>query len=208
MGRLDERGYAGCLLALAQPDRAVLLKARRGDQQAFASIVRLYETAVYNYVLRLTSGDRALAEDLTQEVFLKVFRGLPRFQAQCKFTSWLFQVAKHRVLDELRARERRPLSVVNLDELAPLVAVERPAERGEEIEALWQAIEALNVDLKPALLLRDLVGLSYSEIAEALEVTLATVKWRIYKAREEVQAALVEQGVTFGMSAPDIITAA
>jgi RNA polymerase sigma-70 factor (ECF subfamily) len=184
-------------LALPQPELAILRKAQRGDERAFAIIVRTYETPVYNYVLRLT-GDKALAEDMTQEVFLRVFQGLPNFSLRCKFTTWLFQVTKNRVLDELRARERRPLAVVNLDDIAPLEAVERPAEQVEAIDALWRAIDQLNADLKMALLLRDVVGLSYNEIADSLEITLATVKWRIFKAREDVQATLARQGITFG----------
>jgi RNA polymerase sigma-70 factor (ECF subfamily) len=177
---------------------AILRKAQRGDQRAFAIIVRTYETPVYNYVLRLTNGDRALAEDLTQEVFLRVFQGLPRFSLRCKFTTWLFQVTKNRVLDELRARERRPLSSVALDDIPPLEAIDQPVERAEAIDALWRAIEGLNVDLKMALLLRDVVGLSYTEIADSLEITLATVKWRIYKAREDVQLSMAREGITFG----------
>jgi RNA polymerase sigma-70 factor (ECF subfamily) len=65
----------------------------------------------------------------------------------------------------------------------------------EAIDAVWRAVEHLNVDLKMALLLRDVVGLSYSEIADSLEITLATVKWRIYKARDEVQLALAREGI-------------
>jgi RNA polymerase sigma-70 factor (ECF subfamily) len=189
-------------LALPQPDLAILRKAQHGDQRAFAIIVRTYETPVYNYVLRLTNGDRALSEDLTQEVFLRVFQGLPRFSLRCKFTTWLFQVTKNRVLDELRARERRPLAAVNLDDIPPLEAIDQPAERVEEIHALWHAIDGLNVDLKMALLLRDVVGLSYNEIADSLEITLATVKWRIFKAREDVQLALAREGITFGDEKP------
>ena len=90
---------------------------------------------MFNYVLRLVGGDRSLAEDMTQEVFLRVYQGLPSFSLRSKFTTWLFQVTKNRVLDELRASERRPR---------------------------------------------------------------ATVKWRIYKAREEVQLALAREGITFG----------
>jgi RNA polymerase sigma-70 factor (ECF subfamily) len=189
-------------LALPQPDLAILRKAQHGDQRAFAIIVRTYETPVYNYVLRLTNGDRALSEDLTQEVFLRVFQGLPRFSLRCKFTTWLFQVTKNRVLDELRARERRPMAAVNLDDIPPLEAIDQPAERVEEIHALWHAIDGLNVDLKMALLLRDVVGLSYNEIADSLEITLATVKWRIFKAREDVQIALAREGITFGDEKP------
>jgi RNA polymerase sigma-70 factor, ECF subfamily len=193
-------------LSLPQPDLAILRKAQRGDERAFAIILRMYETPVYNYVLRLTNGEKALAEDLTQEVFLRVFQGLPRFSLRCKFTTWLFQVTKNRVLDELRAKERRPLAPVCIDDVPPLEALELPAERVEEMDALWRAIDGLPVDLKMALLLRDVVGLSYNEIADSLEVTLATVKWRIFKAREDVQIALARQGITFGSSAAGAAT--
>ena len=181
-------------MALVQPDPGVLRKAKRGDERAFSLIVRAYEQPVYNYVLRLV-GDRNLAEDLTQEVFLRVFQGLGSFSDRSRFTTWLFQVTKNRVLDELRALERRPRAVVTLDDIPPLEALDQPFERTETIDAVWRAIESLNVDLKMALLLRDVVGLSYTEIADALEVTLATVKWRIYKAREDVQLALAREGI-------------
>jgi RNA polymerase sigma-70 factor (ECF subfamily) len=184
-------------LSLAQPDLGVLRKAQRGDERAFSLILRAYETPVFNYVLRLVGGDRALAEDLTQEVFLRVYQGLPKFSLRSKFTTWLFQVTKNRVLDELRAVERRPRALVAIDDIAPLEVFDAPIERLGEIDALWCAVENLSTDLKMALLLRDVVGLSYTEIADSLEVTLATVKWRIYKAREEVQIALVREGVSF-----------
>jgi RNA polymerase sigma-70 factor (ECF subfamily) len=182
-------------LALPQPDFGLLRKAQRGDERAFASIVRTYEQPVYNYVLRLV-GDRALAEDLTQEVFLRVYQGLPGFSLRSRFTTWLFQVTKNRVLDELRAIERRPRAVLALEDVPPLEVLDQPFERSETIDALWRAVALLNVDLKMALLLRDVVGLSYTEIADSLEITLATVKWRIYKAREEVAAALAREGIT------------
>ena len=85
-----------------------------------------------------------------------------------------------------------------LDDLPPLEVLDQPLEQVEAIDAVWRAVALLNVDLKMALLLRDVVGLSYTEIADSLEITLATVKWRIYKAREEVQLALARDGITFG----------
>jgi RNA polymerase sigma-70 factor (ECF subfamily) len=184
-------------MPLPQPDLALLRKAQRGDERAFAVIVRSYELPVFNYVLR-TVGDRALAEDLTQDIFFRVYQGLPRFSLRCRFTTWLFQIAKNRMLDELRARERRPLTPIPLDDAPPIDVVDAPLERAETIDALWVAVAALNPDLKMALLLRDVVGLSYTEIADSLEITLATVKWRIYKAREEVQLALGREGIGFG----------
>ena len=187
-------------MALAQPDFGVLRKAQRGDERAFSLIVRAYEVPVFNYVMRLV-GDRALAEDLTQEVFIRVFQGLPKFSLRSKFTTWLFQVTKNRVLDELRASERRPRALVALDDAPQLEVLDAPAEQVETIEALWTAVEGLNTDLKMALLLRDVVGLSYNEIADSLDTTLATVKWRIFKAREEVQLSLAREGITFGRDA-------
>ena len=184
-------------MPLTQPDPGVLRKAQRGDERAFTLIVRAYETPVYNYVLRLV-GDRVLAEDLTQEVFLRVFQGLPKFSLRSKVTTWLFQVTKNRVLDELRANERRPRFSVALDDIPPLEVVDAPLENLEAMDAVWRSVGALTPDLKMALLLRDVVGLSYTEIADSLEITLATVKWRIYKAREEVQLALAREGITFG----------
>ena len=145
-------------LSLPQPDLGVLRKAQRGDERAFTIIVRAYQVPVFNYVLRLV-GDRALAEDLTQEVFLRVFQGLPRFSLRSKFTTWLFQVTKNRVLDELRAIERRPRAVVDIEDVPPLEVLDAPFERLEAIDAVWRAVEELNVDLKMALLLRDVVGL-------------------------------------------------
>jgi RNA polymerase sigma-70 factor (ECF subfamily) len=187
-------------LALAQPDFGVLRKAQRGDERAFSLIVRAYEVPVFNYVMRLV-GDRALAEDLTQEVFIRVFQGLPKFSLRSTFTTWLFQVTKNRVLDELRANERRPRALVALDDAPQLEVLDAPAEQVEMIEALWTAVDGLNTDLKMALLLRDVVGLSYNEIADSLDTTLATVKWRIFKAREEVQLALAREGISSGREA-------
>jgi RNA polymerase sigma factor (sigma-70 family) len=107
-------------------------------------------------------------------------------------------VTKNRVLDELRANERRPRALVHIDEIAPLEVLDAPVERLEAIAAVWRAVDELNPDLKMALLLRDVVGMPYAEIADSLEVTLATVKWRIHKARDEVQLALAREGITYG----------
>ena len=127
-----EIGLYSATLSLPQPDPGVLRKAQKGDERAFAIILRMYETPVFNYVLRMV-GDRTLAEDLTQEVFLRVFQGLPRFSSRSKFTTWLFQVTKNRVLDELRANERRPRTVVDLEDARAFEVSRRPvrAARGD-----------------------------------------------------------------------------
>ncbi|HEU5216561.1 MAG TPA: sigma-70 family RNA polymerase sigma factor [Gaiellaceae bacterium] len=175
-----------------QPDGEIVRRAQRGDEAAFAVLVRAHEARVFNYVYRVL-GDRALAEDLTQEVFLRVFQALPRFSFGCRFTTWLFQVTKNRVMDELRTRDRLPRHPMELEDLPSLVAVDAQLERGEDLAAMWRAIDALSTDLKMALLLRDVVGLSYPEIAAALEIPLSTVKWRIFHARERVVLAVARR---------------
>ena len=186
-------------MALTQPDPGVLRKAQAGDERAFTLILRAYERPVFNYVLRMV-GERTLAEDLTQDIFLRVFQGLRGFSLRSRFTTWLFQVAKNRVLDELRSAERRPRHLVALEDAPQLESIDTPFEQLEAMDAVWRAIHALNPDLKTALLMRDVVGLSYNEIADTLEITLATVKWRIFKAREEVVAALAREGVSVNTS--------
>ena len=185
--------------ALEQPDASILRRAQRGDQKAFSVIVNSYERLVFAYVFRLVD-DRRLAEDLTQDIFLKVYRGLPAFGERSAFTTWLFQITKNTVIDELRAIERRP-STLNIDDVPPPTLLEPRFAHAEPIDALWAAVGTLNVDLRTALLLRDIVGLSYAEIADTLEITLTTVKWRIHKARESVQAALEQEGLGFTASA-------
>lgn len=185
-------------MALSEPDKGVLRKAQRGDERAFALLMRQYELPIFNYVLRLV-GNHHLAEDLTQEIFLRAHQSLPRFSFRSKFTTWLFTVAKNRVLDEVRAAGRRP-STVNLDDVRPPAVRELPVERRDTMDALWWAIGELDVELKMALLLRDLLGLSYSEIAESLEITLATVKWRIYAARRQVKLAFEQRETVSGPS--------
>jgi RNA polymerase sigma-70 factor (ECF subfamily) len=181
-------------VALLQLDDEVVRRAQRGDRDAFELLVRTYQVPLFNHVFRLV-GDRGLAEDLTQDVFVRVFEKLPGFSFKSRFTTWLFQVASNRVVDELRARERRPRPAeLHSDDL--LGVVDPPREHAETIDAIWQAVGDLNLDLKTALLLRDVAGFSYDEIAETLHVTLATVKWRIYKAREEVQRALARSGIS------------
>ncbi len=173
---------------MPQPDHAVLCNAKRGDEQAFALIVRQYQLVVFNYVLRCVRNHH-LAEDLTQEIFMRVFQSLPKFSSRSLFTTWLFRVMKNRVLDELRSVERRP-QAIDLEDAPPLRATDVPIERAETMEQLWNAIGRLGVDLRMALLLRDVVGLRYEEIADSLEIPLSAVKWRIYSARQQVAHAL------------------
>src|SRR2546430_10559858 len=98
---------------------------------------------------------------MCQEVFLRIYQALPRFDARCQFTTWMFQVAKHRVVDELRARERRGRPALGLDVVAHLHVAASETDSVEEMDAVWRSIRALSPDLKMAPLLRHVVGPSY-----------------------------------------------
>ena len=188
-------------MALPQPDPDVLRLARHGDERAFALIVRQYQMPLFNYITRVLSGDRALAEDMCQEVFLRVYQALPGFRLRAASsrpgcsrwpsTGWWTSCGR-----ASGAAGRRSSSTWS--RTCTRSRIETDAI--EEMDAVWRAIGALPLDLKMALLLRDVVGLSYAEIAESLDTTLATVKWRIYKARETVAAELQLQG--YGRAAP------
>jgi len=124
---------------------------------------------------------------------MRVYQKLPRFSFRSKFTTWLFQVAKNRVVDEFRSRERRPpAEELEYDTLR--VADPLP-EQSATIDAIWRAVERLPLDLRMSLLLRDVSGFTYDEIADITEATLATVKWRIYQARELVAQSVADEGL-------------
>jgi RNA polymerase sigma-70 factor (ECF subfamily) len=191
-------------VALTQPEEALVRAAQRGDENAFAQLMRDYELPIFNYVLH-SVGNYHLAEDLTQDIFLRALRSLPGFSFRSKFTTWLFAIAKNRILDELRNNGRRP-STIDLDDAGPFAVRGLSPDQHAEMGDLWSAIETLEPDLKMPLLLRDVIGLPYQEIAETLEISLANVRWRIYVARRRVQLAL-EQDETHAAQSARTVTA-
>jgi RNA polymerase sigma-70 factor (ECF subfamily) len=175
-------------VALAQPEEALVRAAQRGDASAFAQLMRDYELPIFNYVLH-SVGNYHQAEDLTQDIFLRALRSLSGFSFRSKFTTWLFAIAKNRILDELRTNGRRP-STVELDDAGPLAVRGLSPDQHAEMGDLWSAVETLEPELKMPLLLRDVVGLPYQEIADTLEISLPNVRGRIYVARRRVHLAL------------------
>jgi RNA polymerase sigma-70 factor, ECF subfamily len=172
---------------MEQPDPRLLRKAQRGDAQAFARIVRQYETRLFNFIFRSVQ-ERALAEDLMQEVLLRVHESLPGFRGG-SFTTWLFEIAKNRVIDEHRSARDRPRASVPL-ELVTTPGVETTIGVEEQVEAIWALIATLESDIRVPLLLREIAGLSYAEIAETLGLPLSTVRWRIFIARQALVSGL------------------
>jgi RNA polymerase sigma-70 factor (ECF subfamily) len=159
-----------------EPDPAVVSAARAGDRRAFELLVRAYQAPVWRFLRRLL-GDDELAEDVTQETFVRVHGALPRFDGRSRFTTWLFQVARNAGIDALRARERR-------DRLPVLTA--SPPSSPEQRHELRAALAALAPDLREALLSVEVLGLTYLEASRMLGVPEGTVKSRVHRARERL----------------------
>lgn len=180
-----------------EEERALLQRAQRGDGAAFEEIVRANEAAVYHLALRRL-GSREDAEDAAQEVFLKAYTSLQSFRGESKLSVWLYRITNNVCIDALRRRkETVSLSVEDADgEAAELEVPDERfdpailAERSDLREQVGKALEMLPPDAREILLLRELGGQSYDEIAAALELDLGTVKSRIFRARKKLCALL------------------
>ena len=174
-----------------------------GDGNAFEDIVRTYEKNVYNIALRMT-GDREDALDISQEAFLKAYHSLPSFRSEGKFSVWLYRIVSNTCLDFLRSRSRRSevsLSVedengetAEMEILDDTLSPERLYERKLTREALQRGLLRLPEDQRKILLLREIEGLSYDEIARVLSIEGGTVKSRIYRARRKLCEFLAGDG--------------
>src|SRR5689334_21472813 len=175
-------------------DGRVVLEHLAGDPQAFGTLVDRYQTRLLNFINR-TIGDRERAEDLVQEVFIRVFRHLHRFDPQKKFSTWIYTIASNLAKNELRNRSRNPLVLFQAmrkpgqDEERPLQfedSASRPDDmyRKRHLRALVdQATAQLPQHHREVFVLRELEGKSYEEIAEITDCNLGTVKSRLNRAR-------------------------
>lgn len=166
---------------MREPEPAVVRAAATGDLGAFEGLVRDHQVDVWRFLRRLL-GDAALAEDVTQETFMRVFRRLPSFTFGAKFTTWMFQIARNAGIDELRKRERRSRLVA-----AVASSTRATAPAAESRIEIQSALDSLPTDLRTALLLVEVLGLRYREAAVALEIPEGTVKSRVFHARQRLR---------------------
>jgi RNA polymerase sigma-70 factor (ECF subfamily) len=163
-----------------EPEPAVVRAAVAGDLAAFEQLVRCYQAHVWRF-LRHLLGDATLAEDVTQETFLRVYQHLPTFAWRSKFSTWVFRVARNAGIDALRAARRQD----RLLQALPAPAQGAPPDARVEVMA---AVASLSPKLREALLLVEVFGFTYQEAAAVLRVPEGTVKSRVFQARVRLTA--------------------
>ena len=188
-------------------EKELVQQAKAGSNVAFEGLVTAYEGKIYNLALRYL-GNREDAMDASQEVFLRVFRFLPGFQEESGFSTWIYRIAVNVCKDYLSQRSKRteqPLEYQNEDEESRVmeIADERyhPEIISEQIELkqlLAEAIQTLPDQQRQLIIMRDIQGLHYEEIAAILSLELGTVKSRISRARENLRKKLLQNGNNFG----------
>lgn len=192
------------LLDLANlPDADVVALAQQGREAAYRELIRRYERPVFSLIYRMVR-DRELAEDLTQDSFIKVLNHIDRYRPEFKLSSWLFKIANNVAIDHLRRRSIETISMDGSPHAETADAIEASSfEVGGQQEsaldeltsrelgsAIERAISHLRPEYRSCILLRHVEGRSYEEIATTLDLPLGTVKTYIHRARHELRRAL------------------
>lgn len=195
-------GETSTQLALRDPDIRLMLRVRDDDQAAFAELVELYHKRLVTVMHHLVSNAEE-AEDLAQEVFLRVYRGRKKYHPRAKFSTWLFTIANNLALNTLRDRQRKLAIPLNLRDSGPLGPrpaeqlvqdrTSQPMQRMQQQELagiVQQALATLNERQRVAVVLNKFEDMNYLEIAEIMGLTTKAVKSLLCRARENLRVAL------------------
>lgn len=183
---------------MSSDEKLLLKRAKSGDIEAFEALIKGSEKKVFNIALRMT-GSHDDAMDLSQEVYIKVFKALSTFKEEASFFTWVYRIAYNTCVDEIRKKDK--VKIISYDNeietedgelrvqiedkaLLPLEQVEKK----EEKERLKKAITKMSLNHREVLIMRDLQGMSYDEIAEIIKCPPGTVKSRINRARQELKS--------------------
>jgi len=180
-------------------DQRLVERVQGGDKGAFDVLVLKYQHKIVKLVMRYVR-DQAEALDVTQEAFIKAYRAIPKFRGDSAFYTWLYRIAINTAKNHIVAMKRRPMEYdLDLQEsggyeshaqLHDFDSPERIAQREELREALQASIESLPEELRIAIVLREIEGMSYEEIATAMNCPVGTVRSRIFRARDAIDKAI------------------
>jgi RNA polymerase sigma-70 factor (ECF subfamily) len=176
-------------------DKKLVERVQKGDKGAFDLLVLKYQHKIVNLIMRYVR-DPELAQDIAQEAFIKAYRALPRFRGDSAFYTWMYRIAVNTAKNHLAAQRRRPMDVEldlqdpeQYDLHAKLKETDTPegVTLSNELKGtVERAIAALPEDLRTAIVLRELEGMSYEEIAQTMECPVGTVRSRIFRARDAI----------------------
>lgn len=188
-----------CHLSEAKLDLELVRRVQNGNKAAFGLLVGKYQTKVMNLVRRYVH-DAAEVEDVTQEAFIKAYRGIANFRGESAFYTWLYRIAVNAAKNYLISVNRKtPINDIDaadaeqfdgISGLKEYATPERMALAGEVENTINQSIESLPEELKIAITLREIDGMSYEEIAEVMKCPIGTVRSRIFRARESIDEYL------------------
>jgi RNA polymerase sigma-70 factor (ECF subfamily) len=182
-------------------DAQLVERVQAGEQRAFELLVSKYERRVLRLIGRLIR-DPAEAEDVAQEAFIKAYRAIPQFRGESAFYTWLYRIAVNTAKNHLATQKRRPRPVGDFhsdedgesfnpeDVVEDINTPDALLHSRQVAEAVNAAIEALPEDLRSAITLREIEGLSYEEIAQAMDCPIGTVRSRIFRARDAIAEQL------------------
>ncbi len=180
-------------------DQALVEKVQRGDKRAFDLLVKKYQHRIMNVLSRYLNNPDDV-QDITQEAFIKAYRALPTFRGDSAFYTWLYRIAINTAKNHLVAQSRRPTQGLvdnqeaeqydSADLLRENATPERLLHKEQVQEVITKAFEELPEDLRMAISLRELEGMSYEEIADAMDCPIGTVRSRIFRAREAIDKKL------------------
>ena len=183
-------------------EKDLIRKAKQGDMLAFEELILKHEKIVYNLAFRMMNHSED-AMDISQEVFLKAYRSLSNFDERSAFSTWLYRITHNTCIDEIRKRKGKQTYSLEEDLESEDGSMQRqvaddgdtPEEslmRKEQKSEILRALDTLSEEHKAAIILRDVKGMSYEEIAEILELSLGTVKSRINRARNQLKTEILK----------------
>jgi len=185
---------------MGRSDEELIEACRGGETSAFDVLVARWEDKIRGAAWRVLGSDEE-ARDVAQEAFLKAYRGLPGFKREARFSSWLYQIALNLCRDRLRRRRTRAsVSLEELEEAGPVLVEPRPgahelALRNDLAAVVRRAVSSLPDEQREVVILKEYEGLTFLEIAQALDVPVSTVKTRLYRGLGQLRVRLEREGV-------------
>ena len=174
------------------PDIELMLRFQKGDERCFETLVNKHTRGVLNLVYRYL-GDASRSEDVSQDIFVKVYRARMKYEPKAKFSTWLYRIAVNHCLNEIRSRKSQPSLAAPINDMLEEAAGEHPDSRLSRAElqlAVKSAIDALPENQRMAVILARYEDMSYDEIAETMGMSLEAVKSVLFRAKENLKVAL------------------